>query len=232
MLTRYVFALVLLSPLLFSQEPPKTVRTVRATGTAIVSAKPDRAEISVGVVNQATTAQAASAENATRSTETLRALRRDLGSKGELSTVGYSISPQYDYKNGAAPRLVGYQASNTVLVTLNDLSLVGKAVDAAIGAGANNVNNISFTLRNDEAVRAQVIAEAAAKARDSAEAIAKALGLHVTGVWQAETREAVNIRPLETFARGEAMMAKATPTPIEAGNLDVTATVIVTLEVQ
>jgi uncharacterized protein YggE len=124
--------------------------------------------------------------------------------------------------------VIGYHASNAVLVTVDDLSLVGKIIDTATGAGANNINGIAFTLRNDEAARAQALAEAAAKARASAEAIAKALHLQVVGVANAEATEAPVMRPL--FA--QAKMNAAAPTPIETGTLDIHASVVVTLQVQ
>jgi uncharacterized protein len=163
------------------------VHFIRASGEATVRAKPDRAQISIGVVTQAPTAQAASAQNATQTSAVLNAIKRGLGSSGEIKTSGYSISPQYQYTNGRPPKITGYQASNTVLTTVNDLSLTGKVIDAANEAGANEITGISFSLRDDNAIRAQALADAAVKARSAAEAIAKALNVHITAVLDADT---------------------------------------------
>lgn len=207
----------------------KNLHVVRATGEASVSAKPDRAEISIGVVTQAATAEAASTQNATQTTEVINALKQALGSEGEITTQGYAITPQQEYREGHAPKTTAYQATNTVQVRINDLSLVGKIIDTATRAGANDINNISFTLRNDEAVRAQALAQAATKARANAEAIARALNLHVIGVLDAQTTEAPIFRPVSaTLGAAKARAA----TPIETGTLDITATVTVTLQVQ
>jgi uncharacterized protein YggE len=229
--TKSIAFLLLVPGLLCAQDSAK-VYFVRASGEATVSARPDRAEISIGVMTQALSAQAASSQNATQTSEVLEAVKRALGASGETKTSGYSISPQYQYENGHPPKITGYQASNTVLVTVNDLLLVGKVIDAAASSGANNINGISFTLRDDSAVKAEALAQAASKANSAAEAIAKALSLHVLRVLHAETTEAPGIRPVN---RNVAVMAlaKAQPeTPIEAGNLDVHASVTVTLEVQ
>jgi uncharacterized protein YggE len=224
-----VFSL-LVPGLLCAQDIAK-VHFVRASGEATVTAKPDRAQISIGVVTQALAAQAASSQNAAQTSEVLDAIKRTLGPAGETKTTGYAITPQYQYENGHAPKITGYQASNTVLVTLNDLSLVGKVIDMAAGSGANNINAISFSLRDDNAVRAQALGEAAAKARSAADSIAKALGLRVVGVLQAETAEAPGIRPMN-FGVMAAAAAPKVATPIEAGDLDVHASVTVSLEVQ
>jgi uncharacterized protein len=216
-----------------AQDAAKLSHVVRASGDATVTAKPDRAQVTIGVLSQAPTAQAASAQNATQTTAVVDAVKQALSGNGQLKTTGYSISPDYQYsKDGNASKVVGYHASNTVLATVDDLSLVGKIIDTATHAGANNINGIAFTLRNDEAVRAQALAEAAAKARASAEAIAKALNLQVLGVLAAEATEAPIVRPLFAQARATAQMEAATPTPIETGTLDIHASVVVTLQVQ
>ncbi|HEX4169099.1 MAG TPA: SIMPL domain-containing protein [Bryobacteraceae bacterium] len=210
------------------------MRFVRASGEASVSAKPDRAEINIGVSSRAASAQAAATENAEQSTKLQDAIRRVLGDAGKVKTSGYSLAPQYDYSNGHAPRLNGYEANNTVNVTLDDLARLGKAIDSATANGANNINGIEFTLKDSSAVRAQALGEAAVKARSNAEAIARALGLEVTGVLQAEPTEAPVVRPLMRsigMAAGGAL--KETPsTPVQAGDLDIRATVTVTLAVR
>ena len=209
------------------------MHSIRASGEATVRAKPDRAQISIGVVTQAPTAQAASAQNATQTAAVLDAVKRALGANGEIKTSGYSISPQYQYTNGRPPKITGYQANNSVLATVNDLSLTGKVIDAASDAGANNITGISFSLRDDNAIRAQALAEAALKARSAAEAIAKALNVRITRVLEADTTEAPVVRPMnKAFAMMAEGAAPRAPTPIEPGDLDVRASVTVTFEVQ
>jgi uncharacterized protein len=223
--------LIFLPYMLNAQENAK-VHFVRATGEATVTVRPDRAQISIGVMNQNPTAQAAAAANATQTTQVIEAIKRTLGQGGELKTSGYSISPQYQYTAGRAPKITGYQASNTVLVIVNDLNLLGKVIDSASDSGANNINGVAFSLKDESGVRSQALAEAAVKARSAAEAIAKALNAHVVGVLQAETGQVPSFRPMTRSFSAVASPGGPAPTPIEAGDLDIQATVTVTLEVQ
>src|SRR3954447_24441486 len=112
---RPVMILLLISCCLAAaaQDTAAKVHFIRASGEATVRAKPDRAQISIGVATQAPTAQAASAQNATQTSAVLDAVKRGLGSSGEIKTSGYARSPQYQYANGRPPKITGYQASNT-----------------------------------------------------------------------------------------------------------------------
>jgi hypothetical protein len=233
MLRGLLCTLVLLASAISAQDAAKLAHVVRASGEATVTAKPDRAQVTIAVLTHALTAQAASAKNATQTTQVLDAVKRALGINGQVTTTGYSISPDYQYpKDGSPPKVIGYSASNSVLVTIDNLSLVGKIIDSATGAGANNINNIGFMLRDDGPVRGQALAEAAAKARSSAEAIAKALNLQVVGIMNAEATEAPTVRPIFAQAKATAQLNTGAPTPIETETLDIHAGVVVTLQVQ
>ncbi len=213
-----------------AQDQPR-LHYVRASGEASVSAKPDRAEIAIGVTTHAVTAEEASAQNATQSTQVQDAIKQVLGGSGQMKTSGYSLSPQYDNSNGHKPRLNGYDAYNTVTVTVDQLSRLPKVIDAATATGATNINGVSFTLKDATAVRAKALAEAATQARSNAEVIAKALGVQVIGLIGAEPSELPQARPMFSMAQPMPMMRK-TATPIEAGDLDIRATVTVTLEIR
>ena len=231
MLRAYLFLAAVVAPALLAQDSVRP-HFVRASGEAVISVKPDRAEVTIGVTSSAPSAAAASAHNATESTQVLNSIRQALGSGGEVKTSGYSLSPQYEYSNGHPPRLTGYQASNTVTVTIDQLSLLGKVIDSATQTGATNVNGISFTLKDPSAVRQKVLTEAAKKARANAEALANALGVTVTGLLEAEPAEVPAIRPLARTIPSVAMMAEKVATPVESGDVDVNATVTVTLQVR
>lgn len=225
--------LLLTSALMAQDTAPIVAHTVRASGEATVTANPDQAEFTIGVSSPGTTAQAAAAQNATQTTQLLDTVKRALGANGEVKTSGYSVVPDYQYsKNGAPTKIIGYRANNSVLVTINNLTVIGTVIDAATQAGANNINGISFTLRDDAEVRSRALAEAAAKARSNAEAIAKALKLSVSGILEAHTLQTGGIRPLvftETAATAQNVQIA---TPIQPGNLEIHATVVVTLAVR
>ena len=202
---------------------------VRVTGEASVSAKPDQAEINIGVVTQAPTADDAATQNAKQSTAVIGSLRDILGQTADIKTVNYSLTPIQRYpNNGGSPTITGYSATNTVHIKTQNLTLVGKIIDTVTKSGANQIQGIQFTLHDDRTVRAQAVRDAAQQARASGDALASALGLHVVRVISAETSQPVSVRPYEMAAMAR---VAAAPTPVEPGSVDVRATVVLTLEV-
>jgi uncharacterized protein YggE len=225
--------LLLLPAVLFAQQETGRLpqHVIRATGEATVNAKPDQARISIGVTTQSQVAQDAVTKNAEKSTAIMSALKSVISGNGEMRTTNYSVSPEYKYEQNHAPVITGYTANQTVEATLNDITLVGKLIDASTKAGANNINQIEFTLKDGESVKAQAIAKATVAARTNAETIAKALGVGISGVAWAETTESSAVRPLAVPMMKMAMAADQS-TPIESGNLQVHASVTVALQVQ
>jgi uncharacterized protein len=211
--------------------PP--LSTIRVTGNATVTTKPDRVDIDIGVVTQATQAQAAAAENATRLDSVLAALRKTLGEGSDIKTVSYTLTPNYHYRPaGGEPTITGYTGTNVVRITVDDLNKLGTVIDTATRAGANRVQDIRFTLRDPVAVHLQALREAAARAKAEANTLASALGVKVLRVLTVEDigGQPTPIRPLMLATR-RAEMAQEEPTPIEAGTLDVRANVTLTVEV-
>jgi uncharacterized protein YggE len=213
------------------QSGEKAARSIiRVTGEATVSAKPDQASIDVGVTTQASTAQQASTDNATRLDATLAELKKLLGPSADIKTVSYSVSPNYRYpREGGQPTITGYTATNIVRIKTGDLSQVGKLIDTATQNGSNTIHALRFSLKDESALRNRALAEAATKARAKAEAIASALGLKIVRVLQVEEGGG-GPRPVP-YAMAEASVAARAPTPVETGTLDITATVTLTVEI-
>ncbi len=162
----------------------------------------------------------------------ITAVKRAAGAGAQLTTTEYSISPNYNYpRNGGTPTVTGYTVSNVAEVRLDDLRRIGSVIDAATQAGSNNVQDIRFALRDEEAPRAEALRQAALNARQDAENLAGAL--------EPEGRAgAVSGRggPAEmpVYPRGRVfapMAAAPAPTPVETGTIDVNATVTLTVEV-
>src|SRR5260370_34744863 len=169
-------SLAFLNQVLWSQGPQSSRHVVVASGMASVSAKPDQAKLDVGVVTQAATAQDAAAQNASQVDAVLAQPRAVLGSAADIKTISYSLSPNYRYPQGAPPVLTGYTASHTVHITMRDLSLIGKTIDAASQAGANNVQGLRFTIQDEEPLPQQALGLAAKQASAYAQAIVVGLG--------------------------------------------------------
>jgi hypothetical protein len=210
-----------------------TTRIV-VSGDSLVQARPDTAMISVAVVTQGQTALAAQQENARRSEAMVRALKAAAGAGAEVETSGYNLQPQYNYRENQTPIIRGYEARNTVTVTLGDLSKVGTVIDAATAAGANNIDNLSFTLRRDEPARDQALAAATREALRKAQVMAVALGGRVGRI--VEVQEASVGRPVPIYdarvqARGMVAQAMEAKTPVEIGTLNIRAQVQLVAEI-
>jgi uncharacterized protein YggE len=206
--------------------------SIRVSGESTVTVKPDQAEISIGVVTQATNAQIAAAQNAQKQDSVISELKKLLGAGADIKTISYSLSPNYRYpKEGGQPTIAGYTASNVVHVKTSDLMQVGKVIDLATGSGANTIQSLRFTLKDESGARAQALREASTKARSKAEAIASSLGLKIQRVLRVE-EGGVMPRPMMDYgAEVQQMRAQAVTTPVEAGSIDVRATVTLTVEV-
>jgi len=211
-----------------------TTRVV-VSGDSLVQARPDTAMISVAVVTQAQTALAAQQDNARKSEAMVRALKSAAGAGAEVETSGYSLQPQYNYRENQTPTIKGYEARNTVTVTLGDLTKVGPVIDGATAAGANTIDNLAFTLRRDEPARDQALAGATREALRKAQVLAQALGGRVGRI--IEVQEASVGRPVpiyDTARRGRvanASLSMEAQTPVEIGTLDIRAQVQLVAEI-
>ena len=203
--------------------PPGTIRVV---GEATVSAKPDLAELDVGVVSEASTAEAAASENAKKMERLMAALKKEVGNGGEVKTVGYMVTQRYadPPKPRDRPAIVGYVVTNIVRVRIPEVKNAGKVVDLALKQGANEVQRLIFTLKNPDPVQADALKAAAGKARARAVALASALGLKLGNVVSVSDSE--QGRPIPFHEVSKAALDN-NATPMEAGNLEVQATVTV-----
>jgi uncharacterized protein YggE len=222
-----VLACAMLTPAL-AQQPP--VSSIRVSGDAQVAAKPDRVQIDIGVTTRAEKSADAAAENARQTDAVLTALKKAGGSTAVLKTVNYSLSPTYRYQSGHEPTLTGYTASNVVQVTLDDLTKISNVIDASAQAGANTVRGIGFTLRDQDAVHAEALRKAVAKARADVDVLAQALGLKIVRVLSVEETGARFVPMMRSMA-ASAQAGADTATPVESGSLDISASVTLSVEV-
>jgi len=211
----------------------RRVTRVMVAGDSIVQAQPDTAIITIAVVTQNRNAISAQQDNAAKTDAVVRALKAAAGSGAEVKTSGYSLQPQRVYKENQPPTITGYEARNSVTVTLSDLTKVGAVIDASAQAGANDVSGIAFTLRQDRQARDRALSEATREAVSKAQVIASALGGRVVRIVEVQEegfqqRQPVPVYQAETFMAKRADVA----TPIEVGSLDISSRVQVIAEVE
>lgn len=199
-----------------------TLLDVAATGKT--SRVPDLATIRAGVVTQAPTAAAAMSANATRMRDVLAALKRAGVAERDVQTATIGLSPQYRYKEGAAPTITGYQANNSVSVRFRDVAASGRILDALVASGANQIDGPNLSIDKPEAAEDAARTDAVAKARARAELYARAAGLRVDRIVSiSETGGYVPQPPMPVMAMAR-VQAEAADTAVAPGEQDVSVT--------
>jgi uncharacterized protein len=148
---------------------------VSAAGT--VSVKPDMAEFGVIVKSDAKSADKAAAETAEKYRHVQAALRAAAIPLDDAPTASYTVAPRWEWDQALGKSLLkGYSARHTIMVKVRTLSLIGRAIDAAVQAGADEVQSITFSSSGYEVLRQQALAAAVGNARRDGEIMARAAG--------------------------------------------------------
>jgi uncharacterized protein len=193
--------------------------TITVTGNGTVDATPDRASFDFGVQTQASTAAEALGRNAAEARAIIDALKKAGVPASDIQTTEVSLWPQ---TSSDGTRITGYQASNSVEATAT-LGKSGALVDAAVGAGANNVDGPNLDTVDKSFLYDQALKQALGDAKGKAQAIASAAGLTLGTVLK--VHEGGNTAPMPIFAEAHAAAASV---PIEAGTQQIQASVTVT----
>ncbi|PZS24190.1 MAG: hypothetical protein DLM60_00970 [Pseudonocardiales bacterium] len=192
--------------------------TTRGLGT--VTRTPDTVTVVIGVQTRGQSAKGALDANTEKAAALINLLKSRGVAAADLKTSQLSVSPTSDPATG---RITGYEVTNQVTVTLHDIGAAGGIIDAAGEAvgDAVRVQQLSFSIGDDSASRAQARADAVRQAQAHAKQIADAAGVKL-GRIRSITEAAVN--PPSPFG-GERAPAAAAPVPIEPGTQDLTVMV-------
>ena len=218
--------IVVLSAFLYFVAIPR----VSVSGTGTVTAYPDEADLFLSVRTQNQTAADTAATNGRIMTSVYNSLSTVGVNKSEVKTISYSLSPTYDSENNT--KLVGFVAVNSIEIVvtgIENLPNVGKIIDAAVSAGANQVDGISFTFTdsNSNTLQAEAYEKAVHDANSQASAIVSGLGGVIIGVAFVSTNYGYAILSPQPIAYGGSMENKPS-TPINSGSQQITATVNIT----
>jgi len=218
----------------FAADETPPPRSIAVTGEGEVKVAPDLAVLVFAVETTAPTAAAAVADNARKSTVLTDALKKEVASAGKVSTTRYSVDPVYEQRERGAPttppHITGYVARNQVRAETHTIDALGKLIDAATQAGANRIDGLDFTLEQRAQAQSDALQRAGQDARRQADAAAAALGVKLGKVLSASTAPMPIAMP-RTYARVGAAMADVN-TPIDAGDITVSATLQVTYEIE
>lgn len=214
-----------------AQETPSNQRTIEVSGDSEAQAAPDKATLALAIETHAISAAEAAGANGALAQKVREALKAKLGDKGKMWTGGYSLYPDYsEPRNGGEAKIIGYRAQNSITVETGALDLVGPLIDAAIGAGANRIDSLEYSLQDQTKPRDEAITRATKDAQAQAEALAQALNVKLGPVVKATTVS--QMRPVPVMRMEAAAMVRGTSTPIEAGQVTVPASVTLTYQIQ
>jgi len=216
-------------------ETQDTARTLTVTGRGQLDAKPDTAVISLGVSElRSTPIEAYNALQAsiTKIAEAVQAM----GIKeDQIQTSIFNLSAEYDWSQEKGRQLVGYRATNTLTITTQELDKVANLIQAAVEAGANELNGVSFSVKNSDKLLEEALKLAVDDARAKANLVAGELGAKVARVQSVSVQDqGVSLVRAKAEAQGMRMDggAAAAAVPVYSGTTMFSAAVSVTFELE
>lgn len=221
-----------IGPIPFSINSTSTTKTTTfdVTGEGKATVKSDTASVLAGVsATGSTTKEAQDKINQTinKVSESIKTLGVDAK---DIQTSNYNINPTYDYRE-ATQKITGYSANTNLTIKVRNINNVGKVIDAATQAGANNVSNLGFdtldkTSAENEA-RTKAVAAAKQKATDAAKIAGFTLGKIVN--YSENFGGSPLIRPM---GLGGANLAETAKTTLEPGSNEVIVDVTLSYEIR
>jgi uncharacterized protein YggE len=224
-----LLAVVLLCGLAMPAGAQTAPRSLTMTGQGTVMAAPDTVTLSAGVASEAATAASALAANNSRMQAVLAVLAKQGVAPKDIQTENFSVAPQYANSNDGQPqRLTGYRVANDVMVRLEDVGKLGPVLDALVGAGANQINGINFTIRDSAALLTEARQQAVADAKARAQTYAAAAGVTLGPILSISESDTGGMRPLYMAAP---MIRAAKSVPVAMGQESLSASVSIVWEI-
>ena len=209
---------------------------IHAYGSGNIIGTPDRAQVTFSVQTENVNVKVAQLANAVQMTKVIDALVAAGLPKDALKTTGYNIYPVYeDYaKTPFEQKIKTYQVTNTLTVTLHDVNRTGEVIDIAVANGINQASSIKFMLSDGQAqvLRTEALKKAVALARADADTVATALGVTLVDVKSADISGGYAPVLFENYNAADAMTRAAAPTPIQPGDVTVSAQVSITYSIR
>ena len=207
---------------------PEDSARLQVTGNAVITAAPDTAHIALGVETSSTSADKAASENAERMASVLEALEALGLESSAISTSGYNIYSYSDTFARTAPDeaiATTYNVHNGITITTKNLDQVGRIVDTAVKAGANQVQNVRFDLADKQEMQFQALAVAIEQALAKADVMAKSAGKTIGGVVSVREEYGTYVAKNESLQMMAGGFDRGAMTSINPGEIEVTAQV-------
>lgn len=203
-------------------------QTITVQGTASIPATPTIAKITIGVTSFNEDVTVAQSENAEKMAQVFQALEKLEIAKEKIKTISYDISQRFSYTETGTD-IAGYDVTNLVEVTLEDLNLVSQVIDVTVFEGVNQVSSVLFSLSEEESltIYQEALTQAVATAKTKAKTLASASGVKINK--PLSITENFESMPLLRYGTYDSIAEKSGMggTPITGGQLRVEASVTV-----
>jgi uncharacterized protein YggE len=227
-LTLSLVAVLMLSPLSALAETTSAGAQLTVSGTGIVTLKPDTATIMLGVSETAKGAVEAQSTVNKKVDAIKKALIKAGAKESDISVSDLGVWGNYDYSDNQQQKLTGYTASHTLNITTTNMEKVGPLIDAALSAGSNQLQGVSFSAKNNDDAYDQALKLAVEKAREKADVLAAAAGVKLGALQTLTESSDYGYSPYVTAKYAEAAAGDAAvPTQVDTGMVTISATVSV-----
>lgn len=215
-----------------AQDGQNAKRTLSVTGNGKADTAPDVAYLTLSVETLAKNASQAVKDNAETTNKVIQVIKSKIGKNDKVSTAGYSLTPVYEYNNQTNKTdFKGYRASNRIIVEAHNLKEIGNIIDATAEAGLNNIESLSFDTTKRDDFRREALTRAVNDAKTTAETLAKTAGVKITKILQLSPTFDYPVPVYRDYALAKESAAAA-PTPIEPGDISVSASVNIVYEIE
>ncbi len=156
---------------------PQNVISISGRGSLF--AKPDIGHVSVSIVREKKTVAEAQRDAANAANKVFAFLKSKGVEEKDIKTTNFSIYPKYNYTQDRGQVLLGYEVRQTFDVKIRKLEMAGDIIAGASSAGANEVGNLSFTIDDSDALKAEAREKAIKNAKEKAEKLSNDLGVRL-----------------------------------------------------
>lgn len=220
------------APAAFSGQAAPAPRTLTISGAGQVSLKPDIAYVYVGVHTELPSAAEAVAENNQKTQQLIEALKAAGVEANDIQTTNFSIWQNSQYGPDGLPIGTNYVVDNTVYLTIRKLENLGALLDAAVKAGANNINSIQFDVADKTAALSEARNAAVKTAQTQAAELAAAAGVTLGAVQSIQYYDTSPVPMFENKGMGGGGGVANAAVPITPGQMQLTVTVTVAYEIK
>jgi hypothetical protein len=211
----------------------ETKNTLVVSGRGEAYGKPDLALISFAVVSEAKTVAEAMAQNSQKMNAVIQFVKSQGVEDKDLKTTTFSLRPRYEWREDLSSQrqLVGYEARQQLEVKVRAMDKIGRFVEGASAAGANQIGDLQFTIDNREELERKAREEAVKNAKDRAKELASLLGVNLVRITNFNEENQVP-RPYALESLAAVDMKEGTEVPqIETGENKIEITVNITYEI-